>query len=145
MASPVLAVAGMGTGEGRAVSSDALTPLGVDAPPDKGIDALPDKGVDAPPDKGLDAPPDKGVDAPPDKGVGAPPVKDSRNLPGKDFAGARRGARLLLALSSDVTATDEAMGSFSTGSSAFANSNVSLPTGSPKKMACSARGANGQG
>ena len=93
-----------GDGEGRAVSGDALTPLSVDA--------LPDKGVDTPPDKGVDTPPDKGVDTPPDKG--------SRTSPGKDSAGAIRVARLLLALSSDVTATDdEAMKTFSTGSSSF--------------------------
>ena len=41
IASPVLAVAGTGGGEGRAVSGDALTPLGVGAPPDKGVDAPP--------------------------------------------------------------------------------------------------------
>ena len=93
----------------------ALTPLGVDAPPDKGVDALPDKGVDAFPDKGVDAPPDKGVGAPPDKGADTPPNegvgtpfdKGSRTSSGKDSAGAIRMARLLLALSSDVTATDD--------------------------------------
>ena len=101
-----------GDGEGRAVSGDALTPLSVDALPDKGVDAPPDEGVDTPPDKGVDTPPDKGVDTPPDKG--------SRTSPGKDSAGAIRVARLLLALSSDVTATDdEAMKTFSTGSSSF--------------------------
>ena len=163
---PVLAVAGTGAGEGHAVSGDALTPLGVDAPPDKGVDALPDKGVDTPHDKGVDTPPDKGSltspgkqsagvirmtklllalssdvtatddeamrafstgsssfaptplrgDALPDKGVDAPPDKGSRTSPDKDSAGAIRVARLLLALSSDATATDdEAIGAFSTG------------------------------
>ena len=88
IAAPVLAVAGTGAGESHAVSADALTPLGVDAPPDKGVDA--------------------------------PPGKGSRTSPGKDSAGAIRMARLLLALSSDVTATDdEAMRAFSTGSSSF--------------------------
>ena len=83
LAAPLLAVAGTGAGEGRAVSGAALTPLGVDAPPDKGVDALPDK--------------------------------NSRTSPGKNSAGAIRGARLLLALSSNVTATDEvAMRPFST-------------------------------
>ena len=72
IAVPVLAVDGTGAGEGCAVSGDALTPLGVDAPPDKGVDALPDKGVDASPGKDVDAPPDKGVGASPDKGVDAP-------------------------------------------------------------------------
>ena len=178
IAAPVLALADTGAGEGRAVSGDALTPLGVDALPDEGVDALPnkgadappdkgvdappdkgvdaplDKGVDAPPDKGVDTPPDKGVDAPPDKGVDAPPVKgvdtppdkDFRTSPGKDSAGTIRVARLLLALSSDVTATDdEAMRAFSTGSSSFAIPNVPSATGPPKEMACSARGVNGQG
>ena len=83
IAAPVLAVAGTGAGEGSAVSGDSLTPLGVDAPPDKGVDALPDKGVDAPPDKGVDAPRDKGVGAPPDKGVGSPPDKGVDALPDK--------------------------------------------------------------
>ena len=97
IAVPVLAVAGTGAGEGRAVSGDALHPLGVDAPPDKGVVAPPDKSVDAPPDKG------------------------SRTSPGKESAGAIRMAKLLLALSSDVTATnDEAMRAFSTGSSSLA-------------------------
>ena len=138
IAAPVLVVAGTGAGEGRAVSGDALTPLGVDAPADKGVDALPDKGVDAPPDKGVDSLPDKGVDAPLDKG--------SRTSPGKDSAGAIRVARLLLALSSNVTATDdEAMRAFSTGSSSFASPHVSLANSPPKKMACPARGVNGQG
>ena len=87
-----------------------------------------------------------GVDAPPEKGVDAPPDKGSRNSPGKDSAGAIRVARLLLALSSDVTATDkEATRAFSTGSSSFAIPNVSSATGPPKEMACSARGVNGQG
>ena len=96
IAAPVLAVAGTRAGEGRAVSGDALPPLSVDAPADKGVDVPPDKGVDAPPDKG------------------------SRTSPGKESAGAVRMARLLLALSSDVTATDdEAMKAFSTGSSLF--------------------------
>ena len=46
--------------------------------------------------------------------------KVSRTSPGKDSAGAIRMARLLLALSSDVTVTDdEAMRAFSTGSSSF--------------------------
>ena len=220
IAAPVLAVAGTGAGEGRAVSGDALPPLGVDAPPDKGVDAPPDKGVDAPPDKSFDAPPDKGsrtspgkepagairmaklllalssdvtatddeakrafstgsssfaltplgvdalldkgvdappdkgvatppdkgVDAPPGKGVNTPPDKDSRTSPGKDSAGAIMVARLLLALSSDVTATDdEATRAFSTGSSSFAIQNVSSATDPPKEMACPARGVNGQG
>ena len=212
IAAPVLAVAGTGADEGRAVSGDALTPLGVDAPSDKGVDAPPDKGVDAPPDKGVDAtpdkgsrtspgqdsagaiwmarlllalssdvtttddeamrtfstgfssfaltplgvdalpdkgvgaPPDKGVGAPPDKGVDAPPDKGSRTSPGKDSAGAIRVARLLSALSSDVTATDdEAMRAFSTGPSSFAIPNVPSATGPQKEMACSARGVNGQG
>ena len=93
--------------------SFALTPLGVDAPPDKGVDAPPNKGIDAPPDKG------------------------SRTSPGKDSAGAIRIARLLLALSSDVTATkDGAMTAFSTGSSSFTIPNISSPTGPPKEMAC---------
>ena len=192
IAAPVLAVAGTGAGEGRAVLGDALTPLGVDAPPDKGVDAPPDKGVDAPPDKVSRTSPGKdstgalrmaklllarlllalpsdvtatddeamrafsigsssftltpfGVDAPPDKGVDAPPDKGSRNSPGKDSAGAIRVARLLLALSSDVTTTDdEAMRAFLTSSSSFAVPNVSSATGSPKEMACSARGVNGQ-
>ena len=135
-------------------SSFTLTPLGVDALPDKGDDALPDKGDDAlpdkgvgaPPDKGVDAPPDNGVDAPPDKGVDTPPDKDSRNSPGKDSAGTIKVVRLLLALSSDVTATDdEAMRAFSTGPSSFTIPNVSSPPGPPKEMACSARGVNGQG
>ena len=103
-------------------SSFALTP--------RGVDALPDNGVDAPPDKGIDAPPDKG----------------SRTSPGKDSAGAIRVARLLLALSSDVTAADdEAMRAFSTGSSSFAIPNVSSATGPPIERACPARGVNGQG
>ena len=119
---PVLAVAGTGAVEGCAVSGDALTPLGVDAPPDKGVDAPSDKGIDASPGKG------------------------SRTLPGKDSASALRVARLLLALSSNVTATDdEAMRAFSTGSSLFAIPNASSATGPPKEMACSARGVNGQG
>ena len=68
-----------GAAEGRAVLGDALTPLGVDVPPDKGTS------------------------------------------PGKDSAGAIRMARLLLALFSDVTATDDRdMRGFSTGSSLFA-------------------------
>ena len=105
IAVPVLAVAGTGAGEGRAVSGDVLTLLGVDAPPDKGVDAPRDKGVCAPPDIGVEAPPDKG----------------SSTSPGKDSAGTVRMARLLLALSSNVTATDdEAMRAFSTGSSSFA-------------------------
>ena len=55
-------------------------------------------------------------------------------------------ARLLLALSLDVTATDdEARRAFSTGSSSFAIPNVSLATVLPKGMACSARRVNGQG
>ena len=55
-------------------------------------------------------------------------------------------ARLVLALSLDVTATDdEAMRAFSTGSSSFAIPNVSPATGLPKEIACSARGVNGQG
>ena len=138
---------------------DALTPLGVDDKdvdplPDKGVDAFPDKGVDAPPDKGADAPPDEGVDAPPDegvdalpdKGVDAPPDKGFRASPGKNSAGAMRVVRLLLALSSDVTATDDAaMRAFLTGSSSFAIPNVFSATGPPKEMACSARGVNGQG
>ena len=154
-------VAGMGAGEGRSVSGDALTPLGVDAPPDKGVDAPPDKSVDAPPDKGSRTSPGKesagairmaklllalssdvtatndeamrvfstgfssfaltplGVDAL--KGVDAPPGKRFRTSLGKDSAGAIRVARLLLALSLDVTATDDkAVRAFSTGSSSFA-------------------------
>ena len=64
------------------------------------------------------------VDTPPDKGVDAPPDKDSRTSPGKDSAGAIRVARLLLALSLDVTATDEeAMRAFSTSSSSFVTLN----------------------
>ena len=165
IAAPVLAVVGTGAGEGHAVSGDALTPLGVDAPPDKGVDALPDKGVDAPPDKGIDAPPDKGVgtppdkgvdalpdkgvdaspdkgvDAPPDKGVDAPVDKGSCTSPGKDSAGAISAARLLLALSLDGTATDdEAMRTFSS----FAIPNVSSATSPPTEMVCRARGVNGQ-
>ena len=67
-----------------------------------------------------DAPTPLGVGAPPDKGVDASPGKGSRTSLGKDSAGAIRMARLLLALSSDVTATDdEAMRAFSTGSSSF--------------------------
>ena len=89
IAAPVLAVAGTGAGEGRAVSDDALTPLGIDAPPDKGVDAPPNKG--------------------------------SRTSPSKYSAGATRVERLLLALSSDVTATDdEVMRAFSTEFSSFA-------------------------
>ena len=196
IAAPVLAVAGTGAGEGRAVSDDALPPLDVDAPPDKGVDAPPDKGADVPPDKSVDASPDKGsrtssgkksagairmaklllalssdvtatndeamrafstgsssfaltalgVDALPDKGVDAPPDKSSRISPGKDSAGATRVARLLLALSLDVTATDdEAVRAFSTDSSSFAIPNVSSVTGPPKEVVCSARGLNGQG
>ena len=77
-------------------------------------------------------------------GGDAPPDKSSRNSPGKDSAGAIRVARLLLALSSAVTATgDEAMRAFSTGSSSFAIPNVSSVTGPQKEMACSARGVNG--
>ena len=75
IAAPVLAVAGTGAGEGRAVWGDALTPLGVDAPRDKGVDTTPDKGVNAHPGKGVDALPGKGIDAPPHKGVDAPPDK----------------------------------------------------------------------
>ena len=165
---PVSAGAGTGAGEGRADSGDALTPLGVDAPkgvdafPVKGIDAPPDKGagappdkvIGAPPDKGVDAPPDKGVDAPPnkgvhtlpDKGVDAPPDKGSRTSPGKDSAGAIRVARLVLALSLDVTATDdEVVRAFSTGSSSFAIPNISSATGPSVEMACPARGVIGQG
>ena len=169
-------MAGTGAGEGRAVLGNALTPLGVDAPPDKSVDAPPDKGVDAAPDKGsltssgkdsagvirmarlllalssdVTATDDEamrafskgsssfaltplGVDAPPDKGVDAAPDTDSRTSPGKDPAGVIRVARLLLALSLDVTATDdEARRAFSTGSSSFAIPNVS------------SRGVNGQG
>ena len=111
-------------------SSFALTPLGVDA--------LPDKGIHAPRDKGVHAPPDKGVHAPPDKSF--------RTSSGKDSAGAIRVARLLLALSLDVTATDdEAVRAFPTGSSSFTIPNVSSATGPPKQGACSARGVNGQG
>ena len=188
VAAPVLAVAGTRAGEGRAVSGDALTPLGVDAPPDKGVDASPGKGSRTSPSKyssgvtrverlllalssdvtatddevmrafsigsssfaltplGVDALPDKGVDAPSDKGADAPPDKGSRTSPGKDSAGAIRMARLLLALSLDVAATDdEAMRAFSTGSSSFAIPNVSSPTGPPIEMACPARVVNGQG
>ena len=82
-AAPILVVAGTVAGEGRVVSGDALTPLGIDAPPDKDVDAFPDKGVDALPDKGVDAPPDKGVDSPPDKGVDAPPDKGVDASPDK--------------------------------------------------------------
>ena len=61
------------------------------------------------------------VDALPPLGVDAPPDKGSRTSPGKDSAGAIRMARLLLALSSNVMATDdEAMRVFSAGSSSFA-------------------------
>ena len=113
IAAPVLAVAGTGVGEGRAVLGDGLSPLGVDAPPDKGVDALADKG--------------------------------SCTSPSKYSAGATRVERLLLALSSDVTTTDdEVMRAFSTGSSSFALPNVSLATGRPKEIAFSARGVNGQ-
>ena len=194
IAAPALAVAGTGAGEGRAVSGDALTLLGVGAPPDKGVGAPPDKGsrtspgkdsagairmarlllalspdvtvtddeamrafstgsssfaltplgVDALPDKGVGAPPDEGIGAPPDKGVDAPPDKGSRTSPGKDSAGAIRVARLLLALSSDVTATDdEATRASSRGSSSFAIPNVSSATG--QEMVFSVRGVNGQG
>ena len=88
----------------------------------------------------------RGVDALPDKGVDAPPDKGSRTSPGKDSAGAIRVARLLLALSLDVTATDdEAMRAFSTGSSSFAIPNVSSATGPPIEIACPARGVNDQG
>ena len=92
------------------------------------------------------APTPLGVDALPDKGVDTPPDKGFRTLPGKDSAGAIRVARLLLAPSLDVTATDdEAMRAFSTGSSSYAIPNVSSATGPTKKMACSARGVNGHG
>ena len=165
-------VAGPRAGEGRAVSGDALTPLGVGAPPEKGADAPPGKGSRTSPGEDsagairmarlllalssdVTATDDEamrdfstgsssftltplGVDAPPDKG--------SRNSPGKDSAGVIRVARLLLAPSSDVTATDdEAMRAFSTGSSSFTIPNVSSATGLPNKMAGSARGVNGQG
>ena len=185
---PVLAVAGSRTGEDRAVSGDALPPLGVDTPPDKGVDVPPDKGVDTPPDKVSRTSPGKesaeairmarlllalssgitatgveakrsfstgsssfaltplGVDVLPDKGVDAPPHKGSRTSPGKDSADAITVARLLLALSSDVTATDdEAMRAFSTSSSSFAIPSVSSAIGPPIEMACPARGVNGQG
>ena len=135
-----------GAGEGRAVSGDALSPLGVNDLPDKGVDALPDKGVDAPSDKGVGAPPDKGVGSLPEKGFDAPPDNGSRTSPCKDSAGAIRVARLLLALSSDVMATDDkAMRAFSTGCSSFAIPHISSATGPPEEMACSARGVNGQG
>ena len=125
---------------------DALSDKSVDALPDKGVGAPPDKGVGAPPDRGVDAPPDKGVDAPPDKGVHAPPDKVSRTSPSKDSAGAIGVPRLLLALSSDVTASDdEAMRAFSIGSSSSAIPNVSSATCPPKEMAYSARRVNGQG
>ena len=129
----VLAVAGTGTDEGRAVPDK-----GVDAPPDKGSRTSPGQdsadaiwmarlllalssdvtatddeamrtfstgsssfaltplGVDALPDKSVGAPLDKGVGAPPDKGVDAPPDKGSRTSPGKDSAGTIKVARLLL-------------------------------------------------
>ena len=104
IAASVFAVAGTRTGEGRTVSGDVLTPLGVDAPPDKGVGAPPDEGVDALPDQGVDALPDQDVE---------------------DSSGVIRVARLLLALSSDVTATNkEAMRAFSTGSLSFAIPNV---------------------
>ena len=46
------------------------------------------------------------------------PLKGSRTSPGKESAGAIRMAKLQLALSSDITATDdEAVRAFSTGSS----------------------------
>ena len=154
------------------LGADALSDKGVDAPPDKGSRTSPGKdsagairvarlllalssGVTATDDKSVRAfltgsssfaliPP--GVDALSDKGVDAPPDKGSRTSPGKDSADAIKVARLLLPLSSDVTATDdEAMRAFSTGSSSFAIPNVSSATDPPKKMACSARGANGQG
>ena len=55
-------------------------------------------------------------------------------------------ARLLLTLSSDVTATDdEATSAFSTGFSSFAIPNVFSATSPLKEMACSAREVNGQG
>ena len=43
-ATPLLAVAGTGTGEGCAVVGDALPPFGVDAPPEKGSFTSPGKG-----------------------------------------------------------------------------------------------------
>ena len=90
--------------------------------------------------------PPLGVDALPDKGVDAHPDKGSRTSPGKDSAGAIRVARLLLALSLDVMATDdEATRAFSTDFSSFAIPHVSSATGPPNEMACSARGVNGQG
>ena len=62
---------------------------------------------------------------PPPSGGDSPPLKGSLTSPEKGFAGAIRVARLLLTLSSDVTATDdEAMKAFSTGSSSFAILNV---------------------
>ena len=82
---PLLAVAGRGAGDGRAVLVDALALVGVDSSPDKG----------------------------------------SLTSPGKGSAGAMRVTRLLLTLSSDVTATDdEAVKAFSTCSSVFAIPNV---------------------
>ena len=79
-------------------------------------------------------------------GVDAPPDKGSHTSPGKDPAGAIRVARVLLALSLDVTATDdEAMRVFSTGSSSVVIPNGSSATGHPKEIACSARGVNGLG
>ena len=87
-----------------------------------------------------------GVDALFDKGVDAAPDEGSRTSSGKDSAVAIRVERLLLALSSDVKATDdEAMRAFSTGSASFAIPNDSSATGPPKEIACLAREVNGQG
>ena len=129
----MLPVAGTGAGGGRAVSGDAFTPLGVDAPPDKGSRTSP--GIDSAGairmarlllalSSDVTATGDEvmrafstgsssfaltplGVGGLPDKGVDAPPDKDSRTSPGKDSAGAVRVARLLLALSLDVMETDD--------------------------------------
>ena len=85
-----------------------------------------------------DALPPLSVDAPPDKGY--------LTSTGKGSADPTRVARLLLMMSSDVTATDdEATRAFSTGFSSFAIPNVSSATGPPKEMAGSERGVNGQG
>ena len=104
-------------------------------------------GAGESPSVSCDVPPSLGGDAPLDKGVDASPDKGSRTSPGKDSASAMRMARLLLALSLDVIATDDEamMRAFSTGSSLFAIPNVSSAAGPPKEMTCLARGINGQG
>ena len=172
IATPVLTVAGTRAGEGRAVLGDVLNLFGVDAPPDKGSRTSPSNysagatrvdrlllalssDVTATDDEVMRvfstgsssfALTQLGVDALPDKGVDASLDKGSRTSSGKDSAGAIRVVRLLLALSLDVTATDdEAMRAFSTGSSSLAIPNVSSATGPPIEMACPARGVNDQG